>query len=213
MRFFPRNRQSRHDALIGPNHVAGHPRADELTRRDRNHRYERGNDLSFVLTGTVGAVDQATFQAGGTLIFTCAGDDRFKFDAVTVRSAALIAAFAALVARLRGAPRAHNQHAFHALAPIGRGFGQRIDEARAISVECREKAISLPSEHVGNLRVAYVCCRGRRLLVRHRDIGAGETERLERADCGDSALSLKRHGDVNRVKAMIGDPRIVHQRR
>lgn len=95
-RFYPRNRKSRHDALIGPNHVSGHPRADELTRRDRLHRYERGNDLSFVVTGTVAAVAQTAFQAGGTLVYTCAGDDRFKFDAVTVRFAALIAAFAAL---------------------------------------------------------------------------------------------------------------------
>lgn len=95
MRFYPRNAQSRHDALVGPDHVSDHGRPDEKGRRDRLNRYSQAAEqASLALTGTVAAVAQAAFRLGGTLVYTLSGDDAFQADAVTARSVALIAAFA-----------------------------------------------------------------------------------------------------------------------
>lgn len=95
-RFYPRQRASRHDALLGPNHVTRHPRADSLTARDRLHRYERGYDGIVTPSGAMQSTTAILFNAGGSLVLTVTNDDRFQFDAVSARSALLIAAFAAV---------------------------------------------------------------------------------------------------------------------
>lgn len=97
MRFYPRNRKSRHDAMLGPNHIDRHPRGGgSLSERDRSHRYDRGNDGVVTPSGALASTTALTFNAGGTFVLTVTGDDRFKFDAVTARSALLISAFAAV---------------------------------------------------------------------------------------------------------------------
>lgn len=75
MRFYPRNRQSRHDALIGPNHVDQHPQADSTTERDRLHRYAKGNDLVLTAGGSLHAstktiINAANVKGAGTLTLT-----------------------------------------------------------------------------------------------------------------------------------------------
>jgi hypothetical protein len=48
MRYFPRNAQSRADALIGPGHVANHGISDQKTMADRALRYKPALDLGTV---------------------------------------------------------------------------------------------------------------------------------------------------------------------
>lgn len=94
MRFHPRNRQSRHDALVrtGPNRVGQHPLADSQTRRGQFKRYAKGNMPVAALSGI--STVALTFQSGGSLIVTISGDDRFTESAGG--NALLISAFAAL---------------------------------------------------------------------------------------------------------------------
>lgn len=97
MRFFPRNRKSRHDALVGLfGAVSQHPHPDSLTRRDRLHRYNRGNDATATLGGALAATDATTFNAGGALTVTIGGDDIFSTATVAAIATQLIAAFALL---------------------------------------------------------------------------------------------------------------------
>lgn len=97
MRFFPRNRKSRHDALTGlSGQIASHPIPDSLTRRDRLKRYVRGNGGVLALGGALASADQATFRAGGTLTVTLSGDDIFLGSGITALATQLIAAFVLL---------------------------------------------------------------------------------------------------------------------
>lgn len=97
MRFFPRNRKSRHDALVGlTGRIAGHPLPDSLTRRDRFARYSHDVLPTLALGGALAAANQATFRLGGTLTVTVSGDDIFEGKGIAALSTDLIAAFAAL---------------------------------------------------------------------------------------------------------------------
>lgn len=49
MRFYPRNKQSRRDALAGPGHIGNAGAADQKTEADRLKRYDPAIDLSTVL--------------------------------------------------------------------------------------------------------------------------------------------------------------------
>ena len=110
-------------------------------------------------------------------------------------------------------PGAQHQHALHARAPIRRGVRQGVKKTKAIRVEGRDAAILLPAQHIGDAGFAAVGGSGGGLLVRHGDVDASEAETAQRADfaLGSSLFSGMR--DIDRVKAVIGDPAIVHDRR
>lgn len=103
MRFYPRNRKSRHDDLVGPSHIAqGAANEDELTRRDRLHRYAKGNDASLSGLAAVNESDvvNGPVKASGTLTLTpgAIADDVVKIGTTYYQFAAAAATGAGTLA-------------------------------------------------------------------------------------------------------------------
>lgn len=96
-RFYPRQRQSRIDA-IGVGHSYNTPR-NAQSRNDGVNHFLHGQDTVFTavaLTGTLadGANESAIVTGGETLIFTISGGGRFSKTVLTTNFAAFIAGLA-----------------------------------------------------------------------------------------------------------------------
>lgn len=81
MRRFPRNAQTRADALAGPDKLFQHYRRDTLGRKSEDARY--ANDavgtVSVAASGTANACNESDIVAGGkVLVLTLTGPDRFN---------------------------------------------------------------------------------------------------------------------------------------
>lgn len=58
MRFYPRNKQARADALAGPGHIGNHSQPDLAAAADRLKRYDPAVDLTKVEDAYGGSKDE-----------------------------------------------------------------------------------------------------------------------------------------------------------
>lgn len=80
MRRFPRNAQSRADALAGPGHLHQHYIRNTLGRKAEDARYAQAavGTVAVLATGTAHACNESDIVAGGkVLTLTISGPDRF----------------------------------------------------------------------------------------------------------------------------------------
>lgn len=134
MRRFPRNAQSRADALSGKGNLFQHYRRDTLGRKseDARNTLSAAGAVAVTASGTAHACNESDIVAGGkVLTLTMTGPDKFTNDD---SFAALIAAFPAALTGLTAAAFVHNQNVITVTLPAVAAYDISVNASYDIAI-------------------------------------------------------------------------------